>query len=357
MASDLKYVVQKNRNKIFTIGAILLFLVVLVGGYFFLQKKGYLDHVTDIAKTEHQMIQTILSATEKGSISLINTENNEVLDSISLPDGTYVYQMNKEHNTLYAYNGSTVYEVKNKKNQLIHSEWVKDLNVKDYEAIRVDGSNIAILSDKAQSLTFRYVDGKNEQIHQTSVKDEVKAFNVIKDQFIYADNRSVYVFSPKQSHTMELGEETTSILALKENILLHNQFGKGLQNSILLQVNPDNLQIEELKETKAEGVNVLKSLPSENTVYTTQYIKEETPYYLLHIWNVENGSLQKDEAMSIRIPVKEDAISYTSENTVVLNGYLYTHDFDFVQIFDTHSQSIVKKVKTSEDFAAPIVSK
>lgn len=355
LSSNFKYTFEKNKTKILVGTSIVLFAGIGVGTYFVLN--DYHFGVFGKVQQESHLAKYIVSGSKNGSLSIIDTESGESKDSVTLPSGNYVYSLNDGYDTLYAYNGKTVqaYELKDGKfKELGQTAKVK---VDGATAIRVDGSNVAVLSNNGQTLTYHYKDGTKEKTKVIELQDNVDDFRISKGILTYSTNTTLHSFSPSSDKSIDLGESTDAITNFQDQLLIHNKFGSGLDNSILVSLNNKNLKVTGLKETKSAETNLLPMDSDDDVFYTTQYVSSEEPYHLLDKWKIQDGRIVKDEDVTVKIPVKKDGIVYDKETSVASDSYLYTHFKNRMQIFDIRSHEVLKNISVEEYFAMPILVK
>ena len=354
LSSNLKYALEKNKTKILIGTSVVLLAGAGLGSYFlFMDDKG---EVGEVQELENKLAEYIVSGSEEGMLNIINTETGEFKDSLTLPSGKYIYTANNGYDTLYTYDGKQVhaYDVQNGK--FSDKGVITEIKVEGAVDFKTDGKNIAILSHDRETLTYIYqVDGKTKT-EVIQLQDKVDDFHVSKETLTYSTSTNIHSFSPTSKKTIDLGDETGVITTFQDRILIHNDFGSGLDNNILVSLNHKDLEILELTETKSAETNLLSMDEGDQVFYTTQYVPSTEPYHLLDEWRIQDGKIVKEEDITIKIPVKKDGIAYNNETTMASKGYLYTHFQDRVQIFDIRSHDLLKEVSVDEYFAMPVLA-
>ena len=354
MSNELKYTLKKNKNKILIGIGIVLFVGIGAGSYFFFNQPE--KSLTGLMQNENRLAKYIVSGTENGKLSLLDVESEEIKQTLSLPEGEYIYSINADYDTLYAYDGKTIRAFDLKKDGLTEKGEISTIEAEGVLAFQTDGKNIALLSNDGQTLTYQYEkDGetKTETIESVGTVDDFHIHNGI---LFYSSNTNLYTFSPTSETSIDLGDQTDVITDFQEQLLVHNRFGSGLHNSILLSLHPDDLKITDLKEMKSETTSLLAFDGDDESFYTSKYVNATVPYHELEKWTIRDGKIVKDQEVSVHIPAGENGITYDHETTVASEGYLYTHYLDRIQIYDVRAQKVYKTLKTEEYFAVPVLT-
>lgn len=357
LSSNFKYTFEKNKSKILIGSSAVLFAGIGVGVYFlftdhdlFGRDEGKVLDVTHLA-------EYLVSGDQDGSLSLVEIKTGKTKDTVSLPSGTYLYTPSNGYDKLYAYDGNTVTSFELKKGKFVEQGEVAKLKVEGAIRFRADKSGVAVLSNNGQTLTYQYEKKGKLKTKEITVQDSIDDFHIDKGVLTYSSNTKLYAFSPTKETSIDLGETTDTITSYQDQLLIHNRFGSGLKNSILISLNPKNLKISELEETLSAETNLLPFDTDDQVFYTTQYVSSSKPYHLLNEWKIRDGHMVKEKNRMVKIPVKEDGIVYDHQTTVASDGYMYTHFNDRVQIFDIRSQEVSQNVNTDEYFAMPVLNR
>ena len=353
VSSNFKYTLEKNKTKILIGSSVVLFIGLGVGTYFLITKE---KEDNDVYEIEQKLAKYIITGTKDGKLSLIDVESDTEVDSLALPTKDYLYVMNRDYDVLYAYDGETikVYEVKN--NKFVEKDEVVSIKIDNPIDFRVDGNNVAILSNNGHTIHYLYNKDNEQKTEVIELQDNVIDFHINNGILNYSSNTKLYAFSPKTETSIELGDSTNVITTYQDKLLAHNSFGSGLENSILLSLNHESLKIEDLEETYSAETNLLSIDSDDKVFYTTKYVYSDDPYHILDEWRIQDGRIVKEGDISVKIPVGKDGVVYDYKTTTASDGYLYTHYYDRIQIFDIRSQDIHKNVSVDEYFAAPVLN-
>lgn len=358
MSSNLKYALEKHKTKLLVGSSVLLFGGIGVGSYLYITNPHLFGKI-ESEKGVSKLAKHIISGNKNGELSLIDIKSGKEVSKKELPKGKYIYTSNPAYDVFYAYNGKEVYAYSNDKNELKRSLDIPDLEVSNPDAIFAEGRNIAVLSEDRTLLTYQYMDGEKAKIETFEMQNSIEQVNISNGILTYSSDTTLNSFSPeskKSEKTIDLGDQTDVILPYKKKLLIHNNFGKDLNENILVTLKNGNLKIDELKKTGSAETQLLSIDKGDNEFYTTQYVQSNEPYHLLDEWKIIDGKVTKDKDRNVKIPVNKDGVVYNQDTTVASKGYLYTHYKDRIQIFDIRSQKKLKNISVDSDFAAPVLT-
>lgn len=355
LSNDLKYTLNKHKSKILIGSSIVLFGAIGTGVYF-LVTDGDLFGGSGDNKQEFKLAKYMVSGNNQGNLQLVEIDSGKTVDRITLPKGTYLYTLNNSYDKVYAYDGKNIYSYAMKRGHLKEEGKIAEIKTSKATKFRVEDKNIAILSNDGQTLTYRY--GVEDKVKEKKwiVSDNVTDFHIQDGTLYYSSDTKLYAFSPKSETSIELGDITDVITTFQDHLLIHNQFGSGLDNNILVSLQKDNLKINNLQKTESSATHLIPMDEGDTTFYTTQYVNTSEPYNLLVSWQLKDGKLVKNNDVAVKIPVKKDGITYDAETTVGSDGYLYTHFHNKTQIFDVRSREVLKNVKVDDYFAMPVLN-
>lgn len=354
MSSKLKYQLQKHRAKIRVAVSVVLFLAALLFLYFLVIKDNW--DIFEFGPTETTLAEHIVSGDKSGKLSVFDTETMEKVSTTNLPDDRYLYTAGSSYDEFFAYNGTDVYHLTVNDGEIKNNGVIAKITVEGAEGFRTDGKNIAILSDGGQKLTFYFVKDDSMVTEIIELQNPVRDYAVIDGNLYYTVGTELTLFHPDEDISIDLGDVTNHITKFDDQILIHNNFGSGLNNSILLTLEPDTLLITELEETESSETALLPTDEGDEKFYTMQYVIGNEPFYFVHEWELKDGNLIKNKNLSVKVPVEEDGIVYDHNTAVASKGYLYVHYNDKIGIFDIRSQDWHGHVSgVHEDFAMPVI--
>lgn len=353
LSSNLKYAFEKNKSKILIGSSIVLLAGIGVGSYF-IYKNG-VGEVGEVQELENKLAEYIVSGSKEGVLNILDTETEEVKDSVTLPSGEYIYAANNGYDTLYAYDGKQIYAYDLQKGKFSDQGVIAEAEVNGATDLKTDGVNFAILSNDRETLTYVYQSDGKSKTEVIELQDKVNDFHVSKGILIYSTSTNLHSFSPTSEKSIDLGDETNVITTFQDRMLIQNKFGSGLDNNIIVSLKHEDLEILELAETKSSDTNLLLMDEGDQVFYTTQYVSSTEPYHLLDEWRIEDGRIVKEQDVTVKIPVKKDGVAYNNETTVASKGYMYTHYQNRMQIFDIRSHDLLKEISVNEYFAIPVL--
>lgn len=354
MSSDFKYIIEKNKSKILIGLSVLLLAGIGFGAYFLLTDEKI--ELLKIQEQEKKLADYIISASKDGVLNLVDTESGEVKESLNLPVNEYVYTLNNAYDTLYVYDGKKINTYDVSKGKFTDKGIVAEVKVENPETIKADGENIAILSDDKELLTYVYQKDGKQKTEKITLQNKVDDFHISNETLIYSTQTNLHSFSPTTEASIDLGDETKLITTFQNQVLIHNKFGSGLDNNVLMTLNYEDLEITGLSETKSADTNLLPMDEGDEVFYTTQYITASDPYHLLDEWKIQDGNIVKEQDITVKVPVKKDGVAYNDETTIASKGYMYTHYQNRIIIFDIKSHKLMKEISVDEYFATPVLS-
>lgn len=354
LANNFKYTLQKNKSKLLIGSSILILCVIAVGSYFLFGNQNLFGKIEDL-QDESTLADYIVSGSKDGNLSLLNSETGENLETVKLPEGEYLYSVNKEYETVYAYDGNVIRGYEFNKDKVVELGEIANIQLDNVTDFKVDGSNIALISEEGMTVTYQYLDNDDLKVETFELDENVSHYNLTNETLSFSTGTNLHSFSASHDEVIDLGDTTNTILSHEDKLLTHNQFGSGLNDSILVSLDKETMEIYGLNKTNSSETNLIPIDEGDRVFYTMEFVQGNEPYHLLDEWNIQDGNLIQEKDKSIKIPVQKDGIVYNEGTTVGSKGYLYTHYKDRTQIFDIRSQERKTDISVSEDFATPIL--
>lgn len=347
-------------NKKYIIASIVGLIAIISAVAIFIINKPDNQEVEDVI-IEEKIADYILTFSKTGEVNLIDTkdENNNISNSIS-NNGDYLFYKSTQEKTVYALNklDNKVYKVKEENGQITKEEvtTIKDIT---------DDSNILWFSANRDYIVLEYENSKKEKsgkvIDVTLNKSkEIKEITDVTnsyledESFIYASGNKLHKLSLKDYKIIQIdiGDKTNKIIPINNELFVQNSFGSGLNNSIILNVNPKDLSIKNLYKFDTKTINLI-----ENITYKSKVI----PYYQ----TIEFENKNTISILSLNSELKKDKISYKDEslkadiNAYYLNGYLYSYDNEsnvIKAIKLTNKEEGIREFNIKCDFYFPIIN-
>lgn len=351
--ANWKYRLQKHRTKIRIAGSVLLFLVAVILAYLLLLRDKW--DILDFGR-EHTLAEHVVSGDVSGKLSVFKTESMEKTFTTSLPKDRYLYAPGSSYDSFFAYNGTDVYRLNVEDGKIENEGVIAKITVEGAEGFRTDGKNIAVLSNDGQTITFYYENDGAMETEIIELQEKIHDYAVIDGRLYYAVGTELVLFHSGEETSIDLGDVTNHITKFQDKILIQNDFGSGLNNSILLTLEPENLLIVELEEAESGETVLIPSDEGDERFYTMHYVSGKEPFYFMYEWELDRDHLVKNKNLAIRVPVREDGVVYNHHTAVASKGYLYVHFNDKLKIFDIRSQDWHSEVSDLyEHFAMPVL--
>lgn len=315
------------RNK-YVIATIVLIVVAIISiiSYFAFKPKN-LGGVEPLI--EDRIADYILSFDEKGNATLINIKNQN-LNKISpiSENGEYIYSKAQNENIVYALNknNNKLYSIE-ENNQNIKIEQI-EFNVDNSKEILwflVDKSYIVYEAEnekqeKSVNVVYRE---KNENKEIPNIKNVENSY-LIDNDLIVSSEYKIYKISLIDFNTIsiDLGDEINKFEVLDNELFVQNSFGSGLNTSIILNIDINDLAINNLYKFDSKNIDLVKNLTDKSKII---------PYYQTLEYEGKNTT----SILSLSNELKKDRLSYKfNQNNNIdmlkpsyyLNGYLYCYD-------------------------------
>ena len=185
------------------------------------------------------------------------------------------------------------------------------------------------------------------------IKEETSDWCLIK----YNDIEGYVTNSPSNFEELSeslinihIGEDSSYIHEIGGKLFIHNNFGKDRGVSILIDLNPNNLYINNLHKysvpTKTFMSNNLDTRVYTNELSANDTGTKQTLRYSYINEFIDNGGY----------PVESNNILDTT-NTYGSLGYIYYKDDNKINIFNMKSSEVDFTINSSDDFFTPIYNK
>ena len=149
---------------------------------------------------------------------------------------------------------------------------------------------------------------------------------------------------------IHIGEVSNSIHKLGEKVLIHNNFGEDRDISILVDINPETLYIN----------NIIKYNNTTNSLISNS---KDTRLYINECSLNKNGEIKQVLKYSYVSDMKQLGAYHVSANRVLNNsnaygslGYIYYKDDTGINIFNIKSNENDLTIQSNDEFFAPIYS-
>jgi hypothetical protein len=189
--------------------------------------------------------------------------SNEVSNktvSKKVEDSTFVYYADEKAKTLYAYSNfaNEVYKL-TVKNDKWSVETIASVNSKhEADWLYVDAKKIWLADDSHTHIQV-YDLQHTEKVVEWDTKGKMSKWQIDKDIVTYTyDNRMASEQLGKGvTKDVVLGDVTLDFVKVKDTFYVLNSFGKKTDNSLLMKVNPKDLNVDDLIELKSNQTAIL----------------------------------------------------------------------------------------------------
>lgn len=359
-STKLKYLFQKHKDKCLVALSIAVTIGIGTGVYFaFFHDKDDKGKNETLFDKNIKLADAIVTGDKSGKVSLLNTESGDELDSLSLGDGkgnTFKFSRSKNLDSVYAYNqkNHTFFEITVNGKQLKKTEIVSVTDaLVEFDSFQSDGKNIVFLSPDKKELT--HIKDKSSYKKYAST-EEISDFLVDKGQLVFATNNFIHSVDLKdeKEKKIEIGDNTTGLFAVKNEIIAYNKFGNGKEDSIVLRLRTDDLYVKEMHKFESNRVEPLVPDGDDETLIYSQKINEKThPKQVIQVLN--NKDKFKKDVRPFQTPNNRKIVDYEKNNSVASKGYVYSKKGTRLEITDIRGEQIVYTLDVPKEFAMPII--
>lgn len=353
MANNWKYTLQKHKGKLWLSGSILATAIIGAGTWLVVSEDSPFSEPEEVI---NYLASHIITSGVDGQVSLLSVENNETLNTITLPvkEG-YLYTESPNREAVYAYDGENLMAIREVGGEL-SSELIAEGLPKVPKATQFAYADNVLSVYSKDFGTVMVIDTTEKTVVNTLTEKEPVVQLVVSGEFTYyiTDSELVRV-NMKDIERIELGSTLLSLHSEEGKLVIQSAFGNTKGENVLFYANSETLEIESLQKTGAPDTIMLSKDDGESYFMAGHYVGSEKPYYLLERYKVGAEGLTKD-SLSVQVPIGEKLVSFNAENSVLDHDYIYSHDEASLKVFDVKSQSFIHDVPVNVDFAMPVLT-
>lgn len=353
---ELQYKIEENKSKIMLIVGVIAFILAVIGVFkIFGIDLNYDSNFSDAESEKYVLATGILGGNTNGQVNLYNPTNGEVMDNIQLDGDVFIYDKGSNMETVNVYNpeANELHEIKVKGKKLSKSK-KKIVDLKGNRILNFDYENNRFvgLLENEKGFIYKNISTKKEIIVDLDLSASVDSYVIIKNNLLFTSGEYIYSvnLSNGKHKKIDIGESSLSIHPLKDKVFVHNNFGYERNKSILLDINPETLYINNVYQFKDSKVNILETgSNSEKIYYSEEFLTSK-----------QNNIKQVLKSMGKDMKNPVSAIKYTGKYSISkLNsygclGYIYYHELDKLKIFNLKTLENEYNLKINDDFYMPI---
>lgn len=361
---NLLYKIEENKSKILLVFSILFLSIIVIIGVVLFRKSNLYQSFNSASSSKYILASNIIGVNHDGTINLYNSKNGKLVDELKL-NGDYLIDSSDDFTSIYMLNTANgeVFKISSKNDKIKKEK--EDIVVENpsiVDSFDYDNGSIAVLYNNKKSFFIKHTSSKTAETFSPNVTDDIDLFRIVKDnliftsgEFIYSKGLSTDIANFKESTTSDggtvkihIGEKSNYIHEFEDKVFIHNNFGEDRGISILLDINPENLYIQNLIEFN----NITNSLIT-NSNDSKLYINEISD-------TAESKVRQIIKYNEIEKFNERLGFKYTSEtildneNAYGMLGYVYYKDSKGVNIYNLKSQEKDLTLEISNDFFAPL---
>lgn len=351
---DLKYTLQKNKNKIIAGVS----LVVIAGAGFGLygllnkpeipqEEEEYIDTGIGIKKADY-----IFLANDKGDIDLYSTQEDKVVNTLSLNSSNVILSRDSDLETIMAYSNGTFYELSEKDGVIENKEIIKYDGQAKIKSFNFSNDYIVALADEEAII----IDLANNKITSLEIKD-VDTYVIADKNLVYSIGDYIYsqdLTSDEEPVEIEIGDKSDALFFLDGKIIGFNNFGQDNKKTTLLKMKADDLYIEFADKHDNENVYPLTPDSDDTDIKFIDSVDRDKAKVNSH-YTMTMSESEKNTKDRVVLPDDISDKLYSPDNTVSTKGYFYTNKDGNLTIFDLRAENVDIVVNTDKTFFMPIL--
>lgn len=353
---ELKYKFEENKSKVMLIGGIIVFILAVIGMFKIFGIKFDYDSKFEGGESEKYVLATgIFGGNANGQVNLYNPTDGEILDKVQLEGDVFIYDKSSDMKTVNAYNPQTseLYEIKIKNKKLsVSKKGEIELNDNRVLNFDYDKNKFVALLENERSFIYRNLSTKKDMVIDLDLTSAVDSYLLVKNNLLFTSGDYIYTvnLSNGKHEKIDIGESSLSIHSLKNKVFIHNNFGFERNKSILLDIDPATLYINNVYQFKDSRVNIIETSSDSEKIYYSEEFLSSKEYNVNQVLKSMNEDM-KSPVASIKHTSK---YSISKLNSYGYLGYVYYHELDSLNIFNLKSLQNEYVLKVEDDFYMPM---
>lgn len=350
------YNIRKNKDKLILFGSIVLLIIVCLITSFVIFKKDVFKPSTEdnTTSSKYVLADNIVDVNKEGEIVLYNSSNGKTVDSLSL-DGSFLIDMSDDFKELYLLNNLTkelhTISVKNSKIKDTVTTLDIEESLDDFISFDYDNGNIALLNNNKKNFIVKANNSTVKEI-QNDTEYDVDNYRIVENNLIFTSGEyicSSNILSNGDNTNLKIhiGEKSSYIHEVSDKVFIHNNFGMDRGISILLDINPSTLYINDVHKYNVP-TNTFASNINDTRLYFNEIITSELENKQMIKYSYIDD-FSENGAYSIE---SNDILS--NSNSYGSLGYVYYKNNDKINVFNIKSNEIDLIIDLKGDFFAPI---
>ena len=352
---NLKYEIQKNKLKYSMRAAfVLLIISVILVFKVFGVKLDYFVKYEDNKSLKSVLAEAVISGNIDGEIKAYNIDDGKVLDSKKL-EGVYLYSKSDNMEFMNAYNmdSSKLYNISVKNKKINVSKTISiDVSKQNLLSFKFKDSHFVGLIDGGKQLIYKNIKTGEESIIDLKLSKSVSSYDILGNNLVLTSGDFIYSVNLKtlKSQSIDIGESSLSMHILGGKLFIHNGFGSNRNKSILLDVNPNTLVINNVIDFKDSGVSLLETGSKSKSLYYAERFITQSNENVTQVFKM----IGKDLKGSTNLIKHTSKTILSSENSYGYLGYIYSREGDKLRIFNLKSLDLERTITIKDDYYMPV---
>lgn len=353
---DLKYKLEENKGKLLVLVGVVAIALTTVGLFkMFDVDLGIGKNKEDVVSEKYVLAKGIFGANNSGEINYYDIKSGKILDNETLEGNSFIYSNGDTLKNLNAYDSknSILYNIQAKGKKISVSKG-KELNLKNKSIINFKATDkyfIGLLNNQ-KTLVCKDLSSNKETKIDLKSSAQIDSYAIVGDYMVATSDKYIYRTDliKNKNQKIEIGESSLSINIIGEKVYIHNAFGYERGKSIILDINPKDLYINNMQQFKDSNVNFLRTSSESDKMYYSEEFLTSKEGKVNQVFKYM-GEDMKNPVSTMKY-VGE--FSVTNLNAYGNLGHIYYQEKDKLKVFNLKSHEEEYSFKLIDDFYMPI---
>ena len=345
MNSNFKYKYEQNKSKILLFLSVIAFsIIILVSALVFIHFKDQKKEAPDDNETIYteEKADFLLTGNANGRVNLISIDDRTIIDSLTLDVKDAIYRRSNDLKFVVAYANSTFYKIIESNKKLHHKVIFtldKEMSVKSFCF-----SDKFLVINSNKKIIIINIESKEMNIIKSGADDMV----IVDSVLVYTKGNYIcnYHLEKKSRKKIYIGDKTKSLIALKNQVGVINNFGAGNQKTTVLSLNPKTLYINYAYRHDNEKTFPITQQSNDSAIAYIDITKFSEIFYNMI-------DISKDSKMRTHLKGLSTT-EYNKDTIILLHNYLYCYSNNKVEIYNLNSEMVNDSIENISEFFMPI---
>ncbi|WCF11441.1 hypothetical protein NDS46_31280 (plasmid) [Paenibacillus thiaminolyticus] len=276
----------------------------------------------------------------------VNAKSLERTKKKVIASPSYLFFKDINETVLYGYSNFSkeVYKITEEKGKINVEVIAKYSSLGKAYDFMVAGGKV-FLSEQEQSKVQVFNIRTPDQVQTIELDGHPSNWLLRKEElfYTYRDRLGKYNLSTNEKSNILVGDESLDLFNYKEKLYILNSFGKKTMNSLLMQINPSDLHVDNILELKSKTTAIVSKGQDDLFLVGIDKSQSNSPKEMseskIHL--IKENSLSLENS-NWSIPFTEEAITY--------NSHLYILRDKSLSVYTLNSTEPIKTVELEGDY-------